>query len=81
MDWVIFVRKFSETVAISRVHLEMVLTLKGCIWGLQDESKAVLMFKILSPLFSTIFFFFPFGLYLEEMGYFLWLKDRNLRPS
>lgn len=58
MDWVIFVRKFSETAAIRRVHLEMVLTLKGCIWGLQDESKAVLMFKILSPLFSTIFFFF-----------------------
>lgn len=47
MDWILSVRKFPETV-VSRMHLEMVLTLRGCIWDLEDERKAVLMFKILS---------------------------------
>lgn len=98
------VRMFPETI-VSRVHLEMVFTLRACIWDLEDESKAVLMFKILSPFkilkkkasftnkfcfffsfhsfffFLFSFFFFLFGFYLEEMGCFLWHKDRNLRPS
>lgn len=89
------VRMFPETI-VSRVHLEIVLTLRACIWNLEDESKAVLMFKILSPFkilkkkasftnkFSLFLFFlsfFLFGLYLEEMGCFLWHKDRNLKPS
>lgn len=84
-----------------RVDLEMALTLKGYIWDLEDESKAVLVFKILSPfkilllrfyfpfsfsyLFFSFSFFLPFylffGLYLKEMGCFLWFKDKNLRPS
>lgn len=47
IDWILSVRKFPETI-VSRMHLEMVLTLRGCIWDLEDERKAVLMFKILS---------------------------------
>lgn len=32
MDWIISIRKFPETVEISRVHLEMMLNLKGRLY-------------------------------------------------
>lgn len=78
------VRMFPETI-VSRVHLEMVFTLRACIWDLEDESKAVLMFKILSPFkilkkkasftnkFCFFFSFHSFFFFLFSFFFSFWL--------
>lgn len=53
MDWITLIRKFPGT-GVSMVHLKIAITLKGCIWDLEDENKAVLMFSIL-PAFKILF--------------------------
>lgn len=59
----------------------MVLTLKGRIWDLEDESKAVLVFKILSPFkilllrfyFPPFFFSFLLFSFLSFLSFYLFL--------
>lgn len=53
------------------LHLEIVVTLKGCLWDLEDENAAVLMFKPLSPsrYFSSVWLvcsFFRLSVYIRK---------------